>query len=91
MKITDKLKGIPKVYYYNLDSRPDKQEYMESQFDFWEINYERISSSKYTPENYEEWKDKVILDPKWDYFRDTFTDDYGEVKHQRYLIQNTMF
>lgn len=88
MKITDKLKGIPKVYYYNLDSRPDKQEYMESQFDFWEINYKRISSSKYTPENYEEWKDKVILNPKWDYFRDTFTDDYGEVKHQRYLIQN---
>jgi hypothetical protein len=85
MKITDKLKGIPKVYYFNLDSRKDKQEYMESQFDFWEIDYERVSSSTYTPQNYNEWKDKVILNPDWDFFRDSFPSDLGKTKHQKYV------
>lgn len=87
MKITDKLKGIPKVYYCNLDSRTDKQKYMESQLDFWEIDYERISSSKYTPKNYDEWKDLVILNPKWDYFKDDFPADYGEVRYPRFMAE----
>lgn len=86
-KITDKLKGIPKVYYCNLDSRPDKREYMESQFNFWEINYQRISSSKYTPKNHNEWKDLVILNPDWNYFEEYFPDDYGEVRYPRYLVE----
>lgn len=86
MRITEKLKGIPTIYYFNLDCRVDRKEYMESQFYFWEINYKRISNSKYTPKNYDEWKEKIILNPKCNnYFRDTFSDDYGEVKHQRYL------
>jgi hypothetical protein len=87
MKITDKLRGMPRVYYCNLDSRTDKQEYMESQFDLWEINYTRVSSSKYTPKNYDEWKNNVILDPKCDYLKDNFPEDYGEIKHQRYLSE----
>lgn len=87
MKITDKLKGIPKVYYCNLDSRPDKQEYMESQFDTWEIDHIRVSSSKYTPKNYDEWKNLVILNPEWDYLKDYFPDDYGETRYQRYLVE----
>jgi hypothetical protein len=86
MKITDKLRGMPTVYYCNLDSRPDKKEYMESQFDFWEINYKRISSSKYTPKNYNDWKELVILNPHWNYLEDYFPNDYGEVKYQRHLV-----
>lgn len=87
MKITEKLKGIPKVYYFNLDSRQDKQEYMESQFDFWKIDYTRVSSSKYTPKNYHEWKDMVIINPNWDFLTDNFPREYGESKYQKYVIE----
>lgn len=87
MKMIDKLKGIPKVYYFNLDSRQDKQIYMESQFDFWKIGHKRVSSSKYTPANYDDWKHLVILNPEWNFFEDTFPYDYGELKYQRYVIE----
>lgn len=83
----DKLKGIPKVYYRNLDSRQDRREYMESQLDYWGIEHQRISSSKYTPKNYDEWKDLVILNPDWDYLRDYFPHDFGEVRYQRDLVE----
>ena len=83
----DKLKGIPKVYYRNLDSRKDRLEYMESQFDYWGIEYQRVSSSKYTPKNYDEWKDLVILNPDWNYLRDYFPYDFGEVRYQRDLVE----
>jgi len=40
-----KLKNLPPVYYLNLDGQPERKEYMESQFDHWEVdNYERISA-----------------------------------------------
>jgi hypothetical protein len=87
MNLQDKLKGMPMVYYCNLDSRPDKREYMETQFDFWKINHTRVSSSKYTPKNYDEWKDLVVLNPEWDYFKDYFPYDYGEVRCQRHLVE----
>lgn len=39
-----KLKGIPPIYYINLDRSEDRKEYMENQFKFWNIeNYTRIS------------------------------------------------
>ena len=39
-----KLKGMPPIYYVNLDGQPERKDYMESQFAYWEIeNYERIS------------------------------------------------
>lgn len=83
----DKLKGIPKVYYRNLDCRQDRREYMESQLDYWGIEYQRVSSSKYTPKNYDEWKDLVILNPDWNYLRDYFPYDFGEVRYQRDLVE----
>ncbi len=44
-KAAYKLKGIGPVYYLNLDGQPDRKEYMEDQFKYWEIeNYERISA-----------------------------------------------
>jgi hypothetical protein len=40
-----KLKGIGPIYCINLDGQPERWEYMESQFKYWEIeNYERISA-----------------------------------------------
>ncbi len=40
-----KLKGLPPIYYLNLDDQPERKEYMESQFKYWEIeNYTRISA-----------------------------------------------
>jgi len=44
-KSTFKLTGIGPIYYLNLDKQPERKEYMETQFKYWEIeNYERISA-----------------------------------------------
>jgi hypothetical protein len=44
-KSMDKLKNFGPVYYLNLDGQPDRKEYMEAQFQYWDItNYERISA-----------------------------------------------
>ena len=40
-----KLKGLPPIYYLNLDEQPERKQYMEDQFKYWEIeNYTRISA-----------------------------------------------
>jgi hypothetical protein len=40
-----KLNGIGPIYYLNLDDQPDRREFMEKQFKYWEVdNYERISA-----------------------------------------------
>ena len=40
-----KLKNIPSIYYLNLDGQPERKQYMEEQFKYWEIeNYTRISA-----------------------------------------------
>jgi GR25 family glycosyltransferase involved in LPS biosynthesis len=40
-----KLKGLPPIYYLNLDEQPERSKYMEDQFKYWEIeNYTRISA-----------------------------------------------
>jgi hypothetical protein len=62
MNLNDKLKGLPKIYYFNLDERPDRREYTEEQYEKYKIkNYVRHSTSKYQHRNFEEWKDKLIL------------------------------
>ena len=44
-KSTYKLKNFGPIYYLNLDGQPERKEYMESQFDYWEIkDYTRISA-----------------------------------------------
>jgi hypothetical protein len=44
-KSTHKLKNFGPIYYLNLDGQPERRQYMESQFDYWEIeNYTRISA-----------------------------------------------
>ena len=55
--LKNKLKGLPKIYYINLDNRIDRREYMETQFDYWGIkDYHRVSGTKYLASKYEEWK-----------------------------------
>lgn len=44
-KATYKLEGIGPIYCINLDGQPERWQYMEDQFKYWEIeNYERISA-----------------------------------------------
>ena len=44
-KAAFKLKGLPHVYYLNLDEEPERMMYMEAQLKYWEIeNYTRISA-----------------------------------------------
>ena len=40
-----KLKGMPPIYYLNLDGQEDRKIYMENQFKYWQIeDYTRISA-----------------------------------------------
>ena len=40
-----KLKGMGPIYCINLDDQPERWEYMQTQFKYWEIkDYERISA-----------------------------------------------
>ena len=44
-KAVFKLKGLPPIYYINLDGQPERRVYMEAQFKYWEIeNYTRVSA-----------------------------------------------
>ena len=44
-KSLPKVKGIGPIYYLNLDGQPERREFMEDSFEYWEIdNYKRISS-----------------------------------------------
>lgn len=44
-KASYKLKNISPIYYLNLDEQPERRQYMEEQFKYWEIeNYTRISA-----------------------------------------------
>ena len=45
-KAAYKFKNIGPIYYLNLDGQPERKEYMEEQFKYWEIeNYTRISTA----------------------------------------------
>ena len=44
-KAVFKTKGIGPIYYINLDDQPERREFMENQFKYWEIeNYTRVSA-----------------------------------------------
>jgi hypothetical protein len=44
-KSTHKLRNIGPIYYLNLDGQPERRQFMEDQFKYWEIeNYTRISA-----------------------------------------------
>ena len=61
MNLQDKLKGLPTIYYVNLDHRTDRRQYMETQFFLWNIrNYKRISATKYLSKDHDEWGHLVL-------------------------------
>jgi hypothetical protein len=61
MNLCNKLEGMPSIYYTNLDHRVDRKEYMETQFNYWQIkNYHRISSSKYLSTEEKKWEYLVL-------------------------------
>jgi hypothetical protein len=61
--MNEKLEGLPPIYYFNLDHRKDRKEYIENQFSTYGIeNYTRVHSSRYSTDNFDEWKSKVITD-----------------------------
>jgi len=61
MNLHNKLKGLPAIYYTNLDHRTDRREYMESQFDYWGIeNYHRVSGTKYLSTEDYKWEHLVL-------------------------------
>lgn len=58
-----KFNNIPPIYYFNLEHRIDRREYLEKQFSEYGItNYHRVNSSRYSVENCKEWKSKVVID-----------------------------
>lgn len=61
MDLENKLKGLPMIYYVNLDHRTDRREWMETQFNHWGIkNYHRVRASKYAVSKYDDWKDLIV-------------------------------
>lgn len=64
MNLKNKLKGIPKIYYFNYDNSSHLDDHMDRNLSNLRVeNYQRISASKYTKENVSEWKD-LLLDVK---------------------------
>jgi GR25 family glycosyltransferase involved in LPS biosynthesis len=57
------LYNFPKVYYINLDSRPDRKESIEKDFKDYTILYTRISASHYLGSEQEKWE-HLVLDEK---------------------------
>jgi hypothetical protein len=56
MDLDNKLKNIPHIYYFNLDCRLDRRDYMESQFKKHNIqNVTRVSQSKYLVSQWRTW------------------------------------
>jgi hypothetical protein len=67
MNLNNKLKGIPSIYYFNLDNRIDRKKYMEDQFNYWNIkNYCRISGTKYLASKFYEWEHLISNEKKYD-------------------------
>lgn len=57
MNLKNKFKGLPTIYYFNLDNIIERREYMESQFDRWKIkDFKRISNTKYLASQVKTWK-----------------------------------
>lgn len=75
MDLNNKLKGLPHIYYFNLDNRVDRKEYIENQFERWNItNFTRISGTKYLAS---EWK-------KWIHLVDGFQSEEHLIDHMKH-------
>lgn len=62
MALNKKLKGLPHIYYINLEDRIDRKEFMESQFKRWGIkNFSRVNASEFSKNDYNTWKHFIHL------------------------------
>lgn len=62
MNLDNKLKGLPPIFYLNLDHRTDRKEYMEGQFKERGItDYTRISASRFATSKIDEWGHRLDL------------------------------
>ena len=60
MDLENKLDGFPHVYYFNMDDEVERREYMENQFQYYGIDYTRVSSNRFDAKKIHEWKDYVF-------------------------------
>lgn len=62
MTLHTKLKGIPHIYYINLEDRKDRREFMEEQFKRWGIEkFSRVNASEFLKDDVKTWKDLVHI------------------------------
>ena len=67
MDLSNKLKNLPPIYYFNLDQDRYRREYMEGQFAQHNIkHFSRVSGTKFLASNPETWKHLLIGDYKQD-------------------------
>ena len=60
MRLIDRLKNFPHIYYTNLDNRIDRREYMEEQFNTFKLPFTRVSGSEFLSSNLDEWATKYV-------------------------------
>ena len=69
--IHPKLKGLPRIYYINLDQCVDRRNWMENQFkNFGIVNYNRVNASEFLVKDYDKWKDNKNLVDLFKHFDD---------------------
>jgi hypothetical protein len=62
MNLDNKLKGLPPIFYLNLDHRLDRKEHIEGQFKKWGItDFTRVSASRFSTAKIDEWAHKLDL------------------------------
>jgi len=60
MTLHPKLKGIPHIYYINLDYEVERKKYMEDQFKHWGIKkFTRVNASEFPRDDFNSWKHLV--------------------------------
>ena len=61
-KFDDKLKGLPPIFYLNMDHRTERKEHLESEFSKWGItDYTRVSANRFHTSKINEWGPKLDL------------------------------
>ena len=61
-KFDDKLKGLPPIFYLNMDHRTERKEHLENEFSKWGItDYTRVSANRFHTSKINEWGRKLDL------------------------------
>lgn len=60
MSLHNKLKGLPHIYYINLEHRKDRKTYMEGQFKHWGIEkFTRVNASEFLKDDVTTWENLI--------------------------------